>query len=86
VGAVVGGVIGGAAGATLTPPPPAVHDYVVTETVRSDPYRGELAVGQRWPSGIALHAIPADRRFGYAMVNNERLVVDRRNRRIVEID
>jgi hypothetical protein len=78
VGAVVGGVVGGAAGATLTPPPPAVHNYVVTETRRSVPYRGELAVGQRWPSGIALFAIPTGPRYGYAIVNNERVVVDRR--------
>jgi hypothetical protein len=86
VGAVVGGVIGGTAGATLTPPPAAVHSYVTTETVPSVPYRGELAVGERWPSRIALYPIPSDPRYGFAMVNSERVIVNRRSHRIVEID
>jgi hypothetical protein len=86
VGAVVGGVVGGTAGAALTPPPPQVHDYIIAESGPSVPYRGELAVGQRWPSGIALRPVPSYRRYGYAFVNNERVVVDRETRRIVEVD
>ncbi|MBV9739321.1 MAG: DUF1236 domain-containing protein, partial [Hyphomicrobiales bacterium] len=49
-------------------------------------YEGQFAIGERWPGGIELYAIPTDRRFGYAMVNNQRVVVNRRSHRIVEID
>ena len=84
VGAVVGGVVGGTAGSTLLPGP--VHDYVVSENIPSVPYEGHFAIGERWPGGIELYAIPTDRRFGYAMVNNQRVVVNRRSHRIVEID
>ncbi|MBV8183775.1 MAG: DUF1236 domain-containing protein [Hyphomicrobiales bacterium] len=84
VGAVVGGVVGGTAGSTLLPGP--VHDYVLSENVPSVPYEGQFAIGERWPGGIELYAIPTDRRFGYAMVNNQRVVVNRRSHRIVEID
>jgi Protein of unknown function (DUF1236) len=84
VGAVVGGVVGGTAGDVLMPR--SVHDYVLSESVPSVPYEGQFAIGERWPTGIELYAVPTDRRFGYAMVNNERVVVNRHTRRIVEID
>jgi len=85
VGAVVGGVIGGTAGRTLIPGP--VHEYVMSENaVPSIPYEGQFAIGQRWPSGMELYAVPNDRRFGYARVNNQRVVVNRRTHRIVEVD
>ncbi|MBV9113606.1 MAG: DUF1236 domain-containing protein [Hyphomicrobiales bacterium] len=84
VGAVVGGVVGGTAGTTLIPGP--VHEYVMSESVPSVPYEGQFSIGERWPTGIGLYAIPGDRRFGYAMVNNQRVVVNRHSHRIVEID
>jgi hypothetical protein len=84
VGAVVGGVVGGTAGSTLTPGP--VHDYVLSESVPSVPYGGRLAIGERWPGGIELYAVPGDERFGFAMVNNQRVVVNRHSHRIVEVD
>jgi hypothetical protein len=84
VGAVVGGVVGGTAGSTLIPGP--VHDYVLSESVPSVPYGGRLAIGERWPGGIELYAVPGDERFGFAMVNNQRVVVNRHSRRIVEVD
>ena len=84
VGAVVGGVVGGTAGSTLLPGP--VHDYVLSESVPSIPYEGQLAIGERWPGGIELYAIPNDRRFGYALVNNQRVVVNPHSHRTIEID
>jgi hypothetical protein len=85
-GAVVGGIVGGAAGATLTPPPTEVHTYVMEEQIPSIAYGGQLTVGEPAPRGVALRPIPRYSRYRFAMINEHRVVVDRRTGRIVEID
>ena len=85
-GAVVGGIIGGTAGATMTPPPAEVHTYVMEEQVPSVEYGGKLVVGAPAPRGVMLRPIPRYSRYRFATINDQRVIVDRKSGRIVEID
>lgn len=85
VGAVVGGVVGGIAGTAIDPPPPAAREYVIRE--RREPVRIEqrVVVGEALPETVVVQRIPEYDSYGYAYVNDQRVIVDSRSGRVVEI-
>ncbi|MBP1848750.1 DUF1236 domain-containing protein [Rhizobium halophytocola] len=78
VGAAVGGVVGAIAGTAVAPPPQKVVTYVQEQPVPAQPIvvQQQVAVGQPLPQTVALTPIPQDPTYSYAVVNNQRVIVD----------
>lgn len=83
VGAIVGAIVGAGAGAAVDPGP------TVTTYVRENPREviyvdGEVVVGAGLPEVVTLSEIP-DSEFSYAYINGVPVIVERKERRIVQI-
>jgi hypothetical protein len=86
VGAAVGGVVGLAAGAALDPPPQRVVTYVEQQPLQqSVVIEQPLVVGKPIPRDVVLMPVPEDTRYSYAVVNNQRVIVDPRTHMVVRI-
>lgn len=84
VGAVVGAVAGGAAGAAVDPPR-EVKTYITSQNVAPASYDGQLVVGQRLPDEVNVYDVPKYDRYRWTYVNGQRLLIDRRDRKIVAV-
>jgi hypothetical protein len=78
VGAVVGGVVGAIAGTAIAPPPEPVVTYVRKQPVPVQPViiEQQVAVGQPLPQQMVLTPIPENPTYAYAVVNDQRVIVD----------
>ena len=82
IGAMVGGTVGAAVGAAAEIPNavinglPRDHSVVVEERV---------VVGEPLPPRIELRTVPQHTEYRYAVVNDRRVIVDPRTRRVVKI-
>lgn len=95
-GAVVGGVVGGPVGAVIgagvgstvgmaAEPPNEVVTYVQREDVPSVTVREHVAVGEELPSTVELRTVPSHTEYRYAVVNNERVIVEPKSRKVIKI-
>lgn len=84
VGAVVGGTVGAVIG-TAAEPPQEVITYVERERVPSVTVRERVVVGEPLPATVRLRTVPRHTEFGYAVVNNQRVIVEPKTRRVVRI-
>jgi len=90
VGAVVGGVVGGTIGAAEEIPDDVV-DYVEdlddddVDDVRSVYVREPVVIGRPVPRVVILRPIPEHNEYRYAVVNDQRLIVEPRTRRVVRV-
>jgi hypothetical protein len=87
VGAAIGGAVGLAAGAVISPPPRQVVTYVQQQPVPANTVmlQTPIAVGQPLPRTVVLRAIPENPAYAYAVVNNQRVIVDPRTYTVVQI-
>lgn len=88
VGAAVGGTVGAAgdvAHAILAPPPPPVVTYVQREHVPSVTVEKDVVVGESLPPKVKVYVIPHHRRYAYAIINHERVIVNPRTRTVIKI-
>lgn len=92
VGAVVGGpvgaVVGGAVGATVgaaAEPPVEVRTYVAKERRASVRLEREVVVGEPLPPNVVLYEIPNTHEYEYSVVNDRRVIVEPRSRKVVYI-
>jgi hypothetical protein len=78
VGAAVGGVVGAIAGTAVAPPPQKVVTYVQGQPLPTQPVviEKQVVVGEPLPQEIVLTPIPDDPTYAYAVVNNQRVIVD----------
>jgi hypothetical protein len=82
VGAIVGGTVGAAVGAAVEIPNavinsvPRDHSVVVRERV---------VVGEPLPPSVELRTVPQYTEYRYAVVNDRRVIVEPRTRRVVRI-
>ncbi|WP_026620764.1 hypothetical protein M728_004729 (plasmid) [Ensifer sp. WSM1721] len=65
--------------------PGEVRTYVLEQNVPSVTFEGEVVVGQPLPETVEIHTIPDQPDYGYAVVNNKRVVVNPKQRTVVEI-
>jgi hypothetical protein len=95
-GAVVGGVVGGPVGAVVgagvgatvgmaAEPPNEVVTYVQRDTGPSVTYKERVVVGEPLPDTVELRAVPQHTEYRYAVINNQRVIVDGRSRKVVKI-
>lgn len=95
-GAVVGGVVGGPVGAVVgagvgatvgaaAEPPAGVVTYVERERTPSVVVQERVVVGEALPTTVELRTIPEHTEYRYAVVNQKRVIVDGRSRKVVKI-
>jgi uncharacterized protein DUF1236 len=83
IGAMVGGTVGAAVGAAVEIP-----NAVITSIPRSEPsvvVRERVVVGEPLPPAVVLRPVPNYREYRYAVVNDRRVIVEPRTRRVVRI-
>jgi len=87
VGAAVGGVLGFTAGAAINPPPREVVTYVEEQPVPTQKIvvKQRVRVGTPLPEAVVLERVPDNDRYAYAFVNDQRVIVEPRSRRVVKI-
>ncbi|MBB4186503.1 DUF1236 domain-containing protein [Sinorhizobium terangae] len=86
VGAAVGGAVGLIAGAVISPPPQQVVTYVQQQPMPAGVVvRERIAVGRPLPRTVALTPIPENPTYAYAVVNNQRVIVDPRTYTVVQV-
>ena len=84
VGEIVGGTVGAAIGAAVEIP-----NAVIT-TIRRDQeptvmIQERVVVGEPLPTVVEVRPVPGYPDYRYALVNNERVIVDPRTRRVIRI-
>jgi hypothetical protein len=84
IGAMVGGTVGAAVGAGLEIPN-AVITSVVGERAPSVVVRERVVVGEPLPPQVELRPVPRYTEYRYAVVNDRRVIVDSRTRRVIKI-
>lgn len=84
LGAAVGSVVGGAIG-LIEPPPPPVVTYVEKERSPSVVVHEKVIVGQPLPETVVIHEVPEHDEYAYAIVNNERVIVESSSRKVIKI-
>ena len=87
VGAAVGGVVGAIAGTAIDPPPREVVTYVEEQPVPAEPVvvEHDIVVGKPMPETVVLTAVPQAPQYAYAIVNEQRVIVDPQTRVIVQV-
>ena len=84
IGAVVGGTVGAAVGAGLEIPN-AVITSVQGERAPSVVVRERVIVGEPLPAEVELRPVPHYTEYDYAVVNDRRVIVEPRTRRVIKI-
>src|SRR5207249_9456575 len=81
-GGIVGGTVGAAVGAAVEIP-----NAVITSIPRdrSVVVREEVMVGEPLPPTVELRTVPRHSEYRYAVVNDRRVIVEPRTRRVVRI-
>jgi hypothetical protein len=84
VGATVGGTVGAAVGAGLEIPN-AVITSLLGERGPSVTVRERVVVGESLPSTVELRPVPNYSEYRYAVVNDRRVIVEPRTRKVIKI-
>lgn len=84
VGEVVGGTVGAAVGLGLEIPN-AVITSIQGERAPSVTIRERVVVGQPLPSTVELRTVPRHTEYRYAVVNDRRVIVEPRTRKVIRI-
>lgn len=87
VGAAVGGVVGAIAGTAVAPPPAPVVTYVRQQPMPADVVMIEqpIVVGKAIPETVVLTPVADDPTYAYAVVNNQRVIVDPQTHVVVQV-
>jgi hypothetical protein len=83
-GAVVGAAIGGAVGMAAEPPGEVVT-YVQRERTPSVRYERQVVVGEPLDTTVELRSVPSHSEYRYAVVNDRRVIVEPKTRKIIKI-
>lgn len=81
---VPGAIVGGTVGAAVELPGD-ILGFVTGHPRRYDRVREEVVVGRPLPREVHVYEIPQHREYVYAYVNDRRVIVDPRTRRVVRI-
>jgi hypothetical protein len=84
VGQIVGGTVGAAVGAAVEIPT-AVITSVEAERAPSVVIRERVVVGEPLPPSVELRTVPSHTEYRYAVVNDRRVIVEPRTRKIIKI-
>ena len=87
VGAAVGGVVGAVAGTVIDPPPREVVTYVEEQPAPTTSVMVEekIVVGKPLPKKVVVTPVPSNPKYAYAVVNNQRVIVDPQTHTVVQV-
>ncbi|TAX67165.1 DUF1236 domain-containing protein (plasmid) [Rhizobium ruizarguesonis] len=87
VGAAVGGIVGGVAGSVIDPPPQKVVTYVQQAPAPAERIvvKEKVVVGQPLPEIMVVTPIPDDPKYAYAIVNDQRVIVEPSSRKVIQV-
>jgi hypothetical protein len=66
-------------------PPDEVITYVQRERVPSVAVEGDVRVGFTLPGTVQLRTIPRHEKFGFAVINDRRVIVEPSTRRVIRV-
>jgi Protein of unknown function (DUF1236) len=84
VGAIIGAGVGGAIG-NAAEPPDEVVTYVRRDSAPTVTTRERVVVGEPLPSTVELRTVPQHTEYSYAVVNNQRVIVEPRSRKVIKV-
>ncbi len=95
-GAIIGGAVGGPVGAVVgagvgstvglaAEPPAGVITYVERDRAPSVTVRERVVIGQPLASEVQVRTIPDHSDWSYAVVNNQRVIVEPKSRKVIKI-
>jgi outer membrane lipoprotein SlyB len=84
VGAIVGGTVGAAVGAAVEIPN-ALITSIERANAPSVVVREQIVVGEQLPTTVELRSVPEYPNYRYAVVNDQRVIVEPRTRKIIHI-
>ncbi|NVO12593.1 MAG: DUF1236 domain-containing protein [Rhodoplanes sp.] len=76
---------GGAADMVPDRPPAEVRTYVMHERVPSVAVAELVAIGEPLPPRVPIQSVPQHDGYSFAVVNERRVIVEPRSRRVIEI-
>ncbi|QJP17475.1 DUF1236 domain-containing protein [Starkeya sp. ORNL1] len=71
--------------AAIVTVPSEVETYVVKEKTPSVKVEREVIIGSELPATVELHTVPKYDTYSYAVVNNRRVIVEAKTRKVVKI-
>lgn len=83
VGGVVGGTVGAAVGAAIEIPNAVITSIPRGE--RSVVVRERVVVGEPLPPSVELRVVPNHTEYRYAVVNDRRVIVEPRTRKVIRV-
>lgn len=81
----IGTAVGGVVGAALELPGEVLSAVTGAPRPNSVQVQEGVAVGKPLPGSVAVRPVPSHSKYGYAVVNNKRVIVDSKTRRVVKI-
>jgi hypothetical protein len=66
-------------------PPDEVITYVQRERLPSVRVEGDVSVGYTLPSSVEVRSVPRHDKFGYAVINDRRVIVEPRTRKVIRV-
>ena len=86
VGAAVGGVADAIVGTAIDPPPQEVVTYVQEQPAPAPvTVSQEIVVGKPVPETVVLTPVPSNEHYAYAVVNDQRVIIDPRTHTVVQV-
>jgi len=82
-GAIVGGTVGAAVGAAVEIPNAVITSIPRDE--RSVVVQERVVVGEPLPPSVELRTVPNHREYSYAVVNDRRVIVEPRTRKVIRV-
>lgn len=79
--------MGAIAGTAIDPPPERVVTYVqqAPRPAQRVVIQERIVVGEPLPQTVVVQQIPEDRNYAYAVVNEQRVIVEPSSRRVVQV-
>lgn len=83
IGGIVGGTVGAAVGAAVEIPNAVITSIPRGE--RSVVVRERVVIGEPLPPSVELRVVPNHAEYRYAVVNDRRVIVEPRTRRVIRV-
>ncbi len=83
IGGIVGGTVGAAVGAAVEIPNAVITSIPRGE--RSVVVRERVVVGEPLPPSVELRVVPNHTEYRYAVVNDQRVIVEPRTRKVIRV-
>jgi Protein of unknown function (DUF1236) len=83
VGGPVGAIVGGTVGAALEIPNAVIT--AIPRGERSVVVQERVVVGEPLPPSVELRVVPNHREYSYAVVNDQRVIVEPRTRKVIRV-